>query len=329
MSGNIPPIRKDMAGLLRDILSRLTLVERRLIAGGDVSWSRITGAPFATIGQGQGTVRYVRVARLDGANDLNGASLEMQYAGGGDYGQMARITGRIHFAQRNANAHSLKVISDLPTPPSGGVTFHTRLVSTFVVELWAKLTAYNVPLSVQAVGSFPTWGDARADLTMDMVTTTAPSGLSVAAAPKILGAENDWGGKSGPDLYVSPYVARWARGVDSGGSVDAHSSTNAIIIGETGIYDIHCYFRGTSPSDYAALALNGNRTAFEDRSTAAPLKGVWTHDHAAGANNNSASHYLGQMLAGDIVTAGAYTSGTGIVHAAAASTGALTVRRVA
>jgi hypothetical protein len=329
MSGSVPPIRKDMPGLLRDVISRLTLVERRLTKGNDVSWNKITGAPFASIGQGQGTVRYVRVARLDGVNDSNGASLEMQYATGGDFGQLGRVTGRIHFAQRGPNAVSLKVISDLPTPVNGSATFHTRQVSTFVFELWAKLSTFNVPLSVQAINAFPTWGNAQATLTMDMVTTTAPSGLSVAAAPKILGAENDWGGKSGPDAYVSPYISRWARGVDSGGSVDAHSNANAILIGETGIYDIHCYFRGTTASDYAALALNGDRTAFENRSTVGPLKGVWTHDHAAGANNNSASHYLGQMLAGDIVTAGAYTSGTGISQAAAASTGALTVRRVA
>lgn len=329
MSGSAPPIRKDLPGLLRDVISRLTLVERRLTKGSDVSWNKITGAPFATIGQGGGQVRYVRVARLDGAAAEAGASLEMQYAGGGDYGQLGRITGRIHFVQRNANAHGLKVISDLPIPPPGGVTFHTRQISTYVVELWAVLSSFNVPLSVQAIGAFPFWGDARADLKMDMVTTTAPSGLSVAAIPKILGAENDWGGKSGPDAYVAPYISRWARGVDSGGAVDAHTYPNSIVINETGIYDIHAYFRGTSPSDYAALALNGDRTAFENRSTAAPLKGIWTHDHAAAANNNSSSHYLGQMLAGDIVTAGAYTGGTGITFSAAASTGALTVRRVA
>jgi len=141
----------------------------------------------------------------------------------------------------------------------------------------------------------------------------------------------EWGGKSGPFAYVSPYISNWSRGVDSGGSIDAHSNSYGIMIQEDGVYDISAFHRGASPADYAALALGGQREAFENRSNptdGSPMVGVWTHDHAAGANNGSVSHYLGQMYAGDFVTAGAYTGGTGIQQTSAASTGAIMVRRI-
>ena len=48
MSGSAPPIRKDLPGLLRDLISRITLVERRLTKAGTApSVSSGAAAPTA------------------------------------------------------------------------------------------------------------------------------------------------------------------------------------------------------------------------------------------------------------------------------------------
>ncbi len=137
-----------------------------------------------------------------------------------------------------------------------------------------------------------------------------------------------WGGKSGPSTYVAPYRVQWTRGIDSGGTIDAHTHTTRVLIGMDGIYECHSYLRGASPTNYSGLGLDGDRAAFEARSNDPDMVGIWTHDHPGGTNDFAESHYLGQLYAGDLITAGPQTSGTDITLSAAASSGALYVRRI-
>lgn len=133
----------------------------------------------------------------------------------------------------------------------------------------------------------------------------------------------EWAVKGGPSSYYSPYVNIWAKGIDSGGSIDAHTNPASIVIGETGIYEVIAFQRGTTSSDYIGIGLNGDRTALESRA-----EGVWTHDHASGANSFSTSRYLGQLNAGELITSGAYASGTGVLQGSATHIGTLQVRRI-
>lgn len=144
----------------------------------------------------------------------------------------------------------------------------------------------------------------------------------------------EWAGKSGPATYVSAYKVAWSRGINGAGTtLDAVSDANGIKIGMSGIYECHSYLRGGAGGNayYTAMGLNGDRVAFEERSNTTPgaMVGLWTHDHPAAANNFSVSHYLGQLYAGDLITAGPYTSGTDISLGSAASSGMLSIRRIA
>lgn len=133
----------------------------------------------------------------------------------------------------------------------------------------------------------------------------------------------EWAIKGGPTSYYAPYVNVWDKGLDSGRSLDAHTNPASIVIGEDGIYEVIAVQRGTTSSDYIGIALNGNRSALETRTT-----GVWSHDHASGANSFSTSRYLGHLNAGELITSGAYTGGTGILQGSASHIGTLQVRRI-
>lgn len=133
----------------------------------------------------------------------------------------------------------------------------------------------------------------------------------------------DWGFKSGPVSWAAAQKVNWSRGLDSGGSIDAESDVNEILILADGIYDVRAVQRGTTSSDYITLGLNGDRLTLENR-----LGGVFTHDHAAGANNYSTATYFGQLLAGESITAGANAAGGGMVYASSSITGSIIINRV-
>jgi hypothetical protein len=143
--------------------------------------------------------------------------------------------------------------------------------------------------------------------------------------------ESDWAGKSGPSGYVAAYKASWARNYISQGSTLNVGSNVNIQIGIEGFYECHAFLRGGASGNgaYIGLGLDGDRAAFELRSnpTAGSMEGIWTHDHPAATNNFSVSHYWGKLYAGDLITAGPYTSGTDIGLGSAASSGALVVLR--
>lgn len=134
----------------------------------------------------------------------------------------------------------------------------------------------------------------------------------------------EWASKGGPTSLASAYRNVWAKGIDSGGSIDAHSNAEYIEITQDGIYDVTAVQRAAGGSSvYIGLGLDGSRTALESRA-----EGMWVHDHASAANEFTTSRYLGPLTAGERITAGAASEGTALTYASSPLTGAIYVRRV-
>jgi hypothetical protein len=140
------------------------------------------------------------------------------------------------------------------------------------------------------------------------------------------------GGKSGPVSHAADYRTSWARGWSSpGATIDTATHDTRVLIRMDGIYECHAFMRGGAGANYLTLALDGNRVVFEERSNppgGGPMLGIWVHDHPGGQYNFSVSHYWGTLYAGDLITAGAQTGGTDLIYGAAASNGALVVKRI-
>ena len=145
--------------------------------------------------------------------------------------------------------------------------------------------------------------------------------------------DQEWAGKSGPASFAGNYRVNWSRGmIGPDSTIDATTDASRILIAMDGIYECQAFLRGGASGNahYIGLGLNGDRAAFELRSnpTSGPMLGIWTHDHPGASNDFSSSYYYGQLYAGDQITAGPYTSGTDIALSAAASSGALIVKRI-
>lgn len=144
------------------------------------------------------------------------------------------------------------------------------------------------------------------------------------------GVWQEWGGKSGITQHTAAYKSTWARGIDSGGTIDAHSNATGILIGADGIYEVRSVMRGGASGNaaYQALGLNGDRVAFEARSLDPGMVGIWTHSHPGAGNDFTESNYLGALYAGDLITAGIGAVGMDIGVGVAATFGSLTVKRI-
>lgn len=136
----------------------------------------------------------------------------------------------------------------------------------------------------------------------------------------------EWAALAGPTSRSVDYIHNWARTLSSGPSMTA--MLTGIEINEDGIYDIDAAQRAnaTNPTAaYATVALNGDRTALEDRA-----EGVFKHGHAAGANNYSTSGYFGPLYAGEKLTFGVPSANaTYMVYGANPYIGWVTARRIA
>lgn len=137
----------------------------------------------------------------------------------------------------------------------------------------------------------------------------------------------EWASKGGPASISAAYVTNWAKGIDSGGSIDATSDAQGFLIGETGNYEVLLVQRGgpssTPAADYVGLALNGDRTVMESRA-----EGVWTHDHTPGSNMFSTSRYIGLLNSGEKVTGGAFSTSNNMLYGTATHTGMMQIRRI-
>lgn len=143
----------------------------------------------------------------------------------------------------------------------------------------------------------------------------------------------DWAGKTGPTSASAAFKNVWTRGMHSSASVmDAVADTGGIRIALDGLYEIVAMQRGNSANNYMATAINGNREALENRNNATgtpPNSGIWSHSHPGGVNTYGFSNYLGQLLAGDLITAGPQVvSGTDLVFGATSTPAYFTIKRL-
>lgn len=139
-------------------------------------------------------------------------------------------------------------------------------------------------------------------------------------------ARADWAIKAGPSTYVSPYWLTWTKGVDSGGSLDAHTRNDAIVIGAAGVYEVIYRQRGAAAGGYIGVGLSGSRNdlqAIEDAGN-----GMWFHDHFPGANMYATSGFIGPLPAGALITGGPVDSSQSDQRGAAGYLGHLVVRRI-
>jgi len=157
---------------------------------------------------------------------------------------------------------------------------------------------------------------------MDRLERRRPGGGSRGGSASPLGVMQ-WGAKAGPSAWVSAYKNSWFRGEDSGGSLDAKTNPNGIVVKATGIYEVHAHQRGGSATDYLGIALDGDRTTLEFRAG-----GVWTHDHSSGGNGFGNSCYMAPFSLGEVMTAGGPVAGANL-FVGATTAGSLYVRRIA
>jgi hypothetical protein len=208
------------------------------------------------------TQSYGRVAILDGLNSSNGASLMLAFGGGVNFGTQRGNSGRIHFVQRGDNLVYCDVLADrvIPTGINGPV-FYTRQISTVVFELWVLLAAYSTELGFQQLSAFPS-NDARAQLTVDSVQTSAPSGL-VAVTPTTQLSKLSYG--------------TWAIPATVAGA----SATTTAITFPVGLY--------STPPMLALYAQNGRLTHAHQNLTAAGF--TWSVNNWSPANSPATTGY--------------------------------------
>jgi hypothetical protein len=144
---------------------------------------------------------------------------------------------------------------------SYGPVFYTRQVSTVVFELWVLLAAYSTELGFQQLSAFPS-NDARAQLTVDSVQTSAPSGL-VAVTPTTQLSKLSYG--------------TWAIPATTAGA----AATTTAITFPVGLY--------STPPMLALFAMNGRLTNAHQNLTAAGF--TWSVNNWSTANSPATTGY--------------------------------------
>lgn len=134
-----------------------------------------------------------------------------------------------------------------------------------------------------------------------------------------------WAAKEGQTSWLSDYKFRYASGMGNGNSLDWVSSTDGIYVVKSGIYVCRATARGNGAGDtYIGLAVNGNRSALEDRST-----GAWEHNHVGYNAAYTESTYWGYLQAGEFITAGTPNGLQGnISYSSAGFAGCLRIMRI-
>ena len=113
-----------------------------------------------------------------------------------------------------------------------------------------------------------------------------------------------WGFKEAPLSWSSAYINNWDRGGGGGDSIDCVSSAQGCTILKDGTYEIRYVQRANGTgSAYGGVALNGSRSALEDR-----VDAMWNHDHAEDSSAFTESNFMGTLSANDFITAGPPTT---------------------
>lgn len=147
-----------------DILARTSSTPTRLPVGSNgrvliadssqstgLRWGVATENLQKTIGQGAGSPRWAKIATINGVNDLTGASIDMIYSSGGDYGSREKNIGRLSFMERGGVA-SLNWETDFPPSTSNPHNFGIKKISAYVFELWMILGTNNFESTFTLIG---------------------------------------------------------------------------------------------------------------------------------------------------------------------------------
>lgn len=147
-----------------------------------------------------GANHYFRIATVNG--DDNHAQILVSNTG--DYGDPEMGTYLVSAGTRRG-VYSLRV-NELMATGADTPTFYTRATSTNNIEIWAKISDYNTPVSAQLLGS------DGASLLMDSSTATAPSNLVASTMYSFTGDFSVSGTiKEGGTLLSSKYLGSTAN----------------------------------------------------------------------------------------------------------------------
>lgn len=138
----------------------------------------------------------------------------------------------------------------------------------------------------------------------------------------------DWAYNSGPASVRSAFITAFHNRYTS--STDSFDPThaNGILVKKDGIYEVHALQRGNGqsvPNGYIALSMNGNRATLENRANC-----LFTHDHSPNNNAYTTSSFTGLLLAGEIVSMGPDSTGSGALlqYGTSAILGSLRIKRI-
>lgn len=135
-------------------------------AKGDPAVYDIPGFPSS------GSFAYVRLATLDGLNASNGAHVQFDLSGLGNFGTARRGSVRVDAVQRNADGIHLRAWgTGTDQASSDAIKLYTRRLGEYLFEIWARFGNYT---------SAPTYSDNskwHASLNLDGITSTEPSDL--------------------------------------------------------------------------------------------------------------------------------------------------------
>ncbi|GEB46947.1 hypothetical protein MTE01_28920 [Microbacterium testaceum] len=301
------------------------------------------GSPTATraivAGQGQGTERYL-VSRTSTASVAAETAWGRPIERFLDQRQADEATELEQAGDALLSEGGATVTGVRATPADDSAMTYLRdwrvgdFVAVVVDDLEPKAAVTEAALKVvgPAVLFSVTLGDPSAfdaDAAADAKSISTTSRVSALERNvEFANAGAEWGAKGGPLEHVGdssgPYAVTWAKGVDSGGSIDAHTDPKRILITESGVYEVAGRQRGNGTNGYIGVAIKGSRPALADRAG-----GMWDHDHSREADVFSTSHYIGPLSAGDSITMGAEAGqGGALQYGPASHLGTLTVRRI-
>jgi len=191
-----------------------------------------------------------------------------------------------------------------------------------------NLQPYRVVNFIISVGAVPLMGVAAS---MGVGKGIAVAGSGTPEDPYRPNISTDWAMLGGPLVHTGgpagPYATTWFKGLTGGaGGVFSTSASNiGITILVDGIYEAESKHRAAAAGGYSTLAINGDRTALENR-----VDGIFNHDHGAAADNYSTSQYTGKLLAGEVITMGPPAGQGGTMRFASSTfTGTLKIKRLA
>lgn len=191
-----------------------------------------------------------------------------------------------------------------------------------------NLQPYRVVNFIISVGAVPLMGVAAS---MGAGKGVAVGGSGTPEDPYRPNLLTDWAMMGGPLVHTGgpggAYATTWQKGLvgGAGGVFNTTSSNLGVTVLVDGVYEAESKHRVASAGGYSTLAINGDRTALENRAD-----GIFNHDHGSAADNYSTSQYTGFLPAGTVITMGPPSGQGGTMRFGAATFyGTLKIKRLA